>query len=42
MLHRLERFIDTFNHTLELVRTLVPIAVLILQMVILVKMGSLG
>jgi heme/copper-type cytochrome/quinol oxidase subunit 2 len=34
----LERKLDEYNHTMELVRTIIPIAILILQVVILVKL----
>ena len=36
--NRLERKLDEYNHTMELVRTIVPIVVLILQIVILTKL----
>ena len=36
--NKLQRKLDEYNHTMELVRTIVPIAVLILQIVILVKL----
>tara|TARA_X000000950_G_scaffold261915_1_gene332646 strand:- start:150 stop:275 length:126 start_codon:yes stop_codon:yes gene_type:complete len=36
--NRLERKLDEYNHTMELVRTIVPIAILILQVIILVKL----
>ena len=36
--NRLERKLDEYNHTMELVRTIVPIVVLILQIVILAKL----
>jgi hypothetical protein len=35
---KLERKLDNCNHTMELVRTLVPIAILILQVVILTEL----
>ena len=35
--HKLEKKLDDFNHRMELVRTLVPIAVLIIQIIILCK-----
>ncbi len=35
--NRLERKLDEYNHTMELIRTIVPIAVLVLQVVILMK-----
>lgn len=36
--NRLERKLDEYNHTMELIRTIVPIAVLGLQIYILVKL----
>jgi heme/copper-type cytochrome/quinol oxidase subunit 2 len=36
--NRLERKLDEYNHTMELIRTIIPIAILILQVVILVKL----
>ena len=33
----LERKLDEYNHTMELIRTILPLAVLIIQIVILVK-----
>ena len=36
--NKLERKLDVYNHTMELVRTIVPIAVLALQIYILVKL----
>jgi hypothetical protein len=36
--NKLERKLDEYNHTMELVRTIVPIAVLVLQVVILMKL----
>jgi len=36
--NKLERKLDEYNHTMELVRTIVPIAVLVLQVVILIKL----
>ena len=36
--NKLERKLDEYNHTMELVRTIVPVAVLVLQVVILVKL----
>ena len=36
--NRFERKLDEYNHTMEFIRTLVPIAVLIIQVVILVKL----
>ncbi len=35
--NKLERKLDEYNHTMELIRTIVPIAVLILQAIILMK-----
>jgi hypothetical protein len=35
--NRLERKLDEYNHTMELVRTIVPIAVLVLQVIILLR-----
>jgi len=35
--NRFERKLDEYNHTMEFIRTLVPIAVLCLQIVILIK-----
>lgn len=34
---KLEIALDNCNHTMELIRTIVPIAVLVLQVVILIK-----
>ena len=36
--NKLERKLDEYNHTMELVRTIVPIAVLIIQVIILMKL----
>tara|TARA_B100000886_G_scaffold339097_1_gene303564 strand:+ start:3806 stop:3940 length:135 start_codon:yes stop_codon:yes gene_type:complete len=36
--NKLERKLDEYNHTMELVRTIVPIAVLVLQVVILMRL----
>ena len=36
--NRLERKLDEYNHTMELIRTIVPIAVLVLQVIILMKL----
>ena len=36
--NRLERKLDEYNHTLELIRTIIPVGVLILQIIILVKL----
>ena len=35
--NRLERKLDEYNHTMELIRTIIPVAILCLQVVILVK-----
>ena len=35
--NRFERKLDEYNHTMELVRTLLPIVMIVLQVVILVK-----
>jgi hypothetical protein len=35
--NRFERKLDEYNHTMELIRTIIPIAILILQIVILVR-----
>ena len=34
---RLERKLDEVNHTMELIRTVVPIVTLIVQIIILIK-----
>jgi len=39
-LNRLERKLDHYNHIMELVRTIVPVIVLGLQIIILWKLGS--
>jgi len=36
--NRLERKLDEYNHIMELVRTIVPIAVLVIQVIILIKL----
>jgi hypothetical protein len=36
--NKLERKLDEVNHTMELVRTIVPIVILLVQIVILVKL----
>tara|TARA_B110000902_G_scaffold223256_1_gene259983 strand:- start:549 stop:677 length:129 start_codon:yes stop_codon:yes gene_type:complete len=36
--NKFERKLDEYNHTMELVRTIIPIAILVLQVVILVKL----
>ncbi len=35
--NRLERKLDEYNHTMEFIRTIVPVIVLILQAIILIK-----
>jgi len=35
--NRFERKLDEYNHTMELIRTIIPIAILVLQIVILVR-----
>ena len=35
--NRFERKLDEYNHTMELIRTVVPFAVLVLQLIILWK-----
>jgi len=39
-IQRLERRLDRYNHIMELVRTVVPIAVLCIQILILYKLGK--
>jgi len=36
--NKLERKLDEYNHTMELIRTIVPLIVLVLQVVILIKL----
>jgi hypothetical protein len=36
--NRLERKLNEYNHTMELIRTIIPVAILGLQVVILVKL----
>ena len=36
--NKLERKLDEYNHTMELIRTIIPIGVLVLQIIILVKL----
>ena len=36
--NRFERKLDEYNHTMEFIRTIVPIVVLVIQVVILVKL----
>ena len=35
---KLERKLDEVNHTMELVRTIIPIIILVVQIVILIKL----
>ena len=35
--NRLERKLDEYNDTMELIRTIIPIGILVLQIIILVK-----
>jgi hypothetical protein len=35
--NKLERKLDEYNHTMELIRTIVPLVILCLQVIILVK-----
>jgi hypothetical protein len=35
---KLERKLDEVNHTMELVRTIVPVGVLLIQIIILIKL----
>ncbi len=39
-IQKLERRLDRYNHIMELVRTIVPIAVLVIQLLILYKLGK--
>jgi len=39
-IQKLERKLDRYNHIMELVRTIVPIAVLCIQLLILYKLGK--
>lgn len=36
--NKFERKLDEYNHTMELIRTIIPIAILILQVVILLRL----
>ena len=36
--NKLEQKLDEYNHIMELVRTILPIAILILQVIILIKL----
>jgi len=35
--NKLERKLDEYNHTMELIRTILPVVIIILQVIILVK-----
>ena len=35
--NKLERFLDRHNHTMELIRTILPIILLIMQTIIIIK-----
>jgi len=35
--NKLERKLDEYNHTMELVRTILPVVIIILQVIILMK-----
>jgi len=35
--NRFEKKLDEYNHTMELVRTILPVAIIVLQIIILVK-----
>jgi len=35
--NRLERKLDEYNHTMELIRTILPVVIIVLQIFILVK-----
>ena len=37
---KLERKLDEVNHTMELIRTVIPIVILVIQIVILIKLFS--
>jgi len=34
---KLERKLDEYNHTMELIRTILPVVIIVLQVIILVK-----
>ncbi len=36
--NRLERKLDEYNHTMELIRTILPVLILVIQVIILVKL----
>ena len=35
--NKFEKKLDEYNHTMELIRTILPVAIIILQIIILVK-----
>ena len=35
--NKIERKLDEYNHTMELVRTILPVVIIVLQVIILVK-----
>ena len=35
--NKFERKLDEYNHTMELVRTILPVVIIVLQVIILVK-----
>ena len=35
--NKLERKLDEYNHTMELIRTILPVIIIVLQVVILMK-----
>ena len=35
--NRLERKLDDYNHTMELIRTILPVVIIVLQIIILMK-----
>tara|TARA_B100000214_G_scaffold127986_1_gene91020 strand:- start:1120 stop:1239 length:120 start_codon:yes stop_codon:yes gene_type:complete len=37
MRNKLERKLDEYNHTMELIRTILPVVIIVLQVIILVK-----
>tara|TARA_B100000941_G_C28094601_1_gene345258 strand:- start:173 stop:301 length:129 start_codon:yes stop_codon:yes gene_type:complete len=36
--NKLERKLDEYNHTMELIRTILPVVILVIQVIILVKL----
>ncbi len=35
--NKLERKLDEYNHTMELIRTILPVVIIVLQVIILMK-----